>query len=387
MGTPGKQPGAFHQVKNLQEAKQLFETQERQEAIVTIKKQALHVRTHTVPFVTVDPRKLEEIEAIYASRLLTPLATIQRELTASNMVVVSSTPQSTLPRAKRRIAVPMVLNREPFQLITGEFPTDILAVLYHFHYATLPQIAKLLQRSTSENYVRTKLKSLVTDGLVETVTLARSSAGKPPTVYYLTALGMKKVVDTLELPTIHSTGVKKHGYLEHTLASNEVLIASVALPQVESSIILYDLKHERTLKNAAIKIAERTYLVPDGWVHFGMKNEAIGICYEIDRNTEEKEKIASKLKIYVAFASGIYQHTFGLSSLTIVFCVTEGGERRVKQLVSWAEQALENAQDAASLFLFGSVSPGAIEPTHFFRDSCFISPFDTTTHALIETMP
>ena len=143
----------------------------------------------------------------------------------------------------------------------------------------------------------------------------------------------------------------------------------MTLPQVEPSITLYDLKHERTLKNAAIKIAEGTYLVPDGWVHFGMKNEAIGICYEIDRNTEEKEKIVSKLKNYVAFASGIYQHTFGLSSLTIAFCVTEGGESRVKQLVSWAEQALENTKDAASLYLFGSVAPGTIEPAPFFHDS------------------
>ena len=40
---------------------------------------------------------------------------------------------------------------------------------------------------------------------------------------------------------------------------------SVALPQEEPSIILYDFKHERTLKNAVIKIAEGTYLVSDGW--------------------------------------------------------------------------------------------------------------------------
>lgn len=381
-----RQSSPFDQVKNQQEAKQVFETLERQEALVTINKQVMHIRTHTVPSVKIDPRKLAEIEETYARKLLTPLATIEREKAGSNIFVVSSAPGSAVPIAKRRVAESVVADREPFQLITGDLVTDILTVLYHFHYATLSQVIRLLQRTSSENYIRTKLKSLVMDGLVEITTLARSSAGKPPTVYYLTPSGMKKVADTLGLPIAPPTGAKKHGYLEHSLACSEVLIASVTLPQGEPSITLYDLKHERTLKNSAIKISDVMYLVPDGWVHVGMKNESIGICYEIDRNTEEREKIQQKIQNYRAFASGIYQQTFGIESLTIAFCVSDGGDRRVKQLVTWAEQVLDENMDDASLFLFGSVTPGALDPAHFFLDSFFVSTFDTNPHALIENL-
>src|SRR5258707_11811848 len=106
------------------------------------------------------------------------------------------------------------------------------------------------------------------------MTLARSSAGKPPTVFYLSSKGVKRMADSVGLPVSLPAGNKKHGYIEHTLACNEVLIASVTLPQVKQSITLYDLKHERTLKNSPIKVSDGVYLVPDGWVHFGMKNES-----------------------------------------------------------------------------------------------------------------
>src|SRR5206468_12140073 len=113
--------------------------------------------------------------------------------------------------------------------------------------------------------------------------------------------------------------------------------------------------HERSLKNAPIKIADGVFLVPDGWVHLRRHTEDIGICFEIDRNTEvQKEKIVAKFNNYVALASsGIYQKAFGgLSSLTVAFCVTDGGQKRVKQLLTWAEQTFEKKKDAASLFLF-----------------------------------
>ncbi len=198
---------------------------------------------------------------------------------------------------------------------------------------------------------------------------------------------MKDISDSLGLPVPLATGEKKHGYLEHTLACNDALIASALLPQVEPSFQLINVKHERTLKNSAIKISEGVYLIPDGWVHLRLNNtEDIGICFEIDRNTEEKEKIVAKINNYVAFVRGIYQRTFGLSSLSIAFVVTDGGHKRVKQLLSWAEQALDANLDAVSLFLFGSVSPGALEPDSFFLDCTFLSPFDTTPHALVETL-
>jgi len=381
LGTPLKQAGAFHQVKNLQEAKQVFETLERQEAIVTMNKQALHIRTHTVPPVNVDPRKLAEIEATYARRLLTPLSTIEREQTASNMVVVSSA-----PRVARRVTSAMHVDCEPLRLLTGVLENDILTALYFFHYLKHSQVVTLLQRKNIENHVRTKLNHLVDGGLVETTTLARSTAGAPPKVFYLTAQGIKRVADTTGVPAYLPASDKKHGYLEHSLECADILISSVLLPHVEPSFTLIDVKHERTLKNNPCKISDGVYLVPDGWVHLLRHTEDIGICFEVDRNTElQKDKIVAKLNNYMSVASGIYQQTFGLESLTVAFCVTEGGQKRVKQLVTWAEQTLKNNMEAASLFLFGSVAPQAIDPASFFLDATFVRPFDNIPHALVET--
>lgn len=375
------QPGAFDSVENLQDAKQVFENLERSEAIVTISKQALHIRTLTIPQVRVDPRKLAEIEDMYASKLLTPLPNIQKEQSASSLVLVSP---MTSPLAKRRVASAPIVEGKPLQFITGTLSDDLLTSLFHLHYATLSQLCKLLGRESSSNHVRDKLNNLKDNGMVDSTTLARSTSGKPPTVWYLTKSTRKDIADSLGLPVPLATGEKKHGYLEHTLACNEPLIASALLPQVEPSFTLIDLKHERTLKNTAIKISEGVYLVPDAWIHLKLHQEHIGICFELDRNTEEKEKIQQKIQSYVSFASGIYQQTFGLESLTIAFCVTEGGDRRVKQLGSWAEQVLEDNKDAASLFLFGSISPGALEPDVLFLNTRFLLPFDNTPHTLVE---
>ena len=375
-------PGLFDNVRNTQEARMIFERLQRQEAIVLVSDKPVKIRTPTLP-VKIDQKQLEEVENEYARRLLTPLSHIEREQIASNLVLVASAPP---PLATRRSPGPVAKDREPLQLVTGVLDTDILMALYHFHYLTLSQVVRLLGRESSINHVRSKLKKLVEEECVESMTLARSTAGKPPTVYTLSNKAWRQVSDEKGLPQTIPSGEKKHGYLEHTLQVNECLIASVMLPHVEPSITLYDLKHERTLKNSPTKVTGGVYVVPDGWVHLRRNNtEDIGIAFEIDRNTEERDKIIPKINNYVAFASGMYQHAFGVESLTIAFCVSDGGDRRVKQLVTWAEQALGQSRDAAPLFLFGSVAPQAIDPERLFLGATFTTPFDSAPHALVET--
>jgi len=380
-GGQSQESSPFDETKNTQEARQIFENLERAHAIVNINNQALHIRTLTIPRVNVAPRRLAEIEDTYAAKLLTPLSRIERDQTAASLVSLSSVAVSL---AKRRVLCSVVAG-EPLQFITGSLSDDLLTSLFHLHYATLIQLCKLLDRESSINHVRSKLNNMKADGMVDSTTFPVTS-GKPPTIWFLTQGALKDIADSLGLPVPLSSGEKKHGYLQHTLACSDLAVASITLPQVNKSFTLMNFKHERTLKNAAIKISEGVYLVPDGWVHLRLNNaEDIGICFEIDRDTEEKEKIVAKINNYVAFARGIYQRTFGLSSLSIAFVVTDGGHKRVKQLLSWAEQALDANLGAASLFLFGSVSPGALEPDSFFLDSTFLSPFDTTPYALVDT--
>ncbi len=375
---PEKERSVFAEVENTNQAKYLFETLQRQEAIVSLNGISTLIKTNTIPSVNVDPRTLAEIENTYATKLLTPLSQIGKEVSVSHLTLVKPA-----ALAKRRVPGEVV-DGEPLQFITGSLLDDLLTALFHLHYATLTQLCKLLGRESSINHVRDKLNSLKTDGMLESTTLPRSSAGKPPVVYFLTQSTLKDMADSLGLPVPLATGEKKHGYLEHTLACTDLAVASITLPQANKSFTLMNVKHERTLKNSAIKLSEGVYLVPDGWVHLRLNNtEDIGICLELDRSTEDRNKIISKLNNYVAFASGTYQRVFGFSSLSIAFCV-EGDFKRVKELISWAQPVLKDNPDAAALFLFGSVSPGAIEPDSFFLDSTFLSPFDNTRQALVE---
>ena len=76
---PEKPRSIFADVANINEAKYLFETLNRQEAIVTLNGISTHIRTTTIPPVNVEPNALEEIEDTYAIKLLTPLSQIGKD--------------------------------------------------------------------------------------------------------------------------------------------------------------------------------------------------------------------------------------------------------------------------------------------------------------------
>lgn len=399
-GTPRSMLSAFAQCTTTSQARAVFETLKRQEALVSIETQMYKILTPTLP-ITQDEVTLKPIEEAYASLLLRspttapspPLEIVAASHRLEAELVVDASPPpdpKTTPKAPyamrrtRRIeeAVP-----EPFRLTTGVLDMDILSCLYHFHYLTLHQIATLLQKEKSINYLREKLKKLITQEMVESMLLARTTSGKPPTVYTLTTTGAKHLTEEKGLPAPQPTGPKAHGYLEHTLECNELLIAAFLLPTLKPTITLADLKHERTLKTNPIMVAQGRYVIPDGMVKLFLNYEAIGICVEIDRGTEEREKIQQKIKNYVSFAQGPYQRTFSMESLSIIFCVTKGDEARVKQLLTWTEQILEDAKTAAPLFLVGKVTLGEVSPEQVFSDRLFHSPYDKSMHAIIEEDP
>ncbi len=370
-------PSAFSGVRNMQEAKMIFETLLRQEALVTIGQEVRRIVTPTLPIKT-DAKKLKNIEDMYALRLLTPLRQLQAVPSLTALPVVPS-PVSPL---SRRVKTPGP-DTEPIVLTTGVLETDIMLSLFHFHYMTLQQIVKLLQKENSSNYVREKLHKFVTDGFIETLTLPRSSAGKPPMVYYLTTKGHTKIAAMFGLPVPIPSGARKHQFLEHTLDCNELLLAAVQLPRSEPALRLHDMKHERTLKISPVTVAPGRSVIPDGFVEFRTGgNEAIGICFEIDRNTENKEKIQDKVKDYGAFVQGPYQKAFRLENVTVAFLVTTGGPGRVSSLLQWAKEILDRTQNAQALFLFGAVSVNTFSSA-LFLDPVFVS-VDTTPHALIE---
>src|SRR5207244_10742609 len=116
--------------------------------------------------------------------------------------------------AKRR--VPHTTNTiEPFQTYVGAAGTDSeLQTIFSIYggYLTVVMVAKILGKS--ENTARNKLKKLVPHILEQQNVPRITPSGKTPTVFSL-----KK-------------GTRKHEFLEHRLATAEILVNTELLPTV-----------------------------------------------------------------------------------------------------------------------------------------------------------
>ncbi len=349
--SPAPSPGVFSTVRNTTEARMLFENLARQEAIVMLPGRAVKIKTPTIP-VNIDQKKLTFIENEYAKRLLTPLSHIEREQARSNLVLVSSAPVTI----KRRTYQPATKPQKPVELFTGDLEHDIHAALSHFSYTTLLQLASLLGREKSVNYLRKKLSSMTDEQKVAVTLLPRVSGGKPLQVY--SAVG---------------TGERKHLFLEHSLDCSAAFLAGFHVPQIEPSLTLVNLKDERSLKT----IASSSPVIPDGLVTYQTQTgERIHIAYEIDRSTSNNTRICEKFTGYPAWIQQM-----GLDALTIAFVVTSGDRKRVTALMEQAHETIGDT-DLASLFLFAAVPVDTISP-RLFLDPVFTG-LDNSRHALIE---
>ncbi len=279
-------------------------------------------------------------------------------------------------------------------VLSSVFEQELLILLYQFHYLKIQQIVKLLQKETVINYVRSKMRKLINMGFVETQFLPRTTqAGRTPMIYSLSAKGTRFLAEEKNLQPQTANGVKKHGFLTHTLQVNDTIIAAILLTKQEPRLTLFDWHHERVLKQHPILVGknqQKKYVVPDGFLHFilsppfGKYHEPLGIVFEIDRNTEDRYMIQEKISNYVAFAYGPYQQAFHLESLTIAFVVTEGGQKRLQQLLTWTEHALKNNQQDGELFLFAARDPGNIDPVALFCSKIWQQPCNNQLLALIE---
>lgn len=352
---PEKEHSVFSDVANTNEAKYLFETLDRQEAIVTLNGVSTLIKTNTIPEVKVDPRKLEEIENTYASSLLTPLSQIGKDESVSHLTLVTS----PLPPAKRRIPRSSSTN-PPFQTFVGCAGTDeeLLAIFSQYGgYLTVVMLSKLLQKS--ENTARNKLNRLVDSGLVEAQSVPRTSpSGKTPLVYSLA----KK-------------GVRKHEFLEHALATSEILLSAALLPTVANEVTILDIRSDLLhFKTSPIVLSDGKSLVPDGCVRLCSPSYEYVVYVEVDRGSESREKIVSKLNNYKTLASQC-------DCMAVAFCVVSGGELRVKALRNWAEDVIQ--EEMQELFLYAPLDSASLTPKNLYLAPTWLSASENMPQPLI----
>lgn len=384
--SPAPAPGIFSTVQNTTEARMLFENLKIAEAICMLPGRAVKITTPTIP-VHIDRKKLALIEQEYAKRLLTPVSEILKEEQAERVATASS----LQVQVKRRPEEFTPVIKPSLVTLVGEAATDenIMLLLSRYWYLRVSDIGNILQKN--QGNIRTKLNALVAKKLVETVPML-SKGGKPATVYILSGKGIQKMNDEHSLHLPVPKGDRVHGYVEHTLAVNTLMQQAALFQHTNPAITLTEALHERTIKYTPWEVPGGL-LVPDLYLQFvlsppyGKKHEPIGLCFEVDRNSEEQEKILVKLSRYVALiSSGVYQKLFGgLTSLTVAF-IAFGNEKRVNQLRSWCEEYLQDKQEYAELFLFGA-PPIDCEPVEFFTGEYYSSPFYPSPHSLIEKLP
>jgi Replication-relaxation len=189
-----------------------------------------------------------------------------------------------------------------------------------------------------------------------------------------------------------------------------VLIAARHLEKSESSVHLFEALHEWMLRQETYRVTlyrdTQTQLVredvrftPDGWLDFritaGNPPQQACILLEMDMDTRQKPRFQKKIASYAAFINeGLYEQHFNTTSVVIAF-VTPTGDKRCEHMKLWCEEQLAappvyhssqhqtNGMDDASLFLFGSVPPGALSPTEVFLSPMWYAPFDTQPQALL----
>ncbi len=376
---PDTPQSAFSGLTTKDEARAVFENLQRQEALVTVNGHTTRILTNTIPPVNVTKSLMRDIDDTYTKFLLTPLSQIHQKEKAPTIELVAT----PAPQARRRIANIASMRKSPVNTLVGSTGSDddLLMLLSQYHYMTSVQVARVLKKTSSLTNIRKKLHALVTSGLAEKVTIATKSSGKPPDIFMLSVKGMRHLNEEKGLHIAIPKGERKHGYIEHTLAVNTGLINAALLPSFDPMFTLVDFCHERQLKASPLKTSIGS-LIPDGYISYvlagapyGKKHEKVNIAFEIDRNSEEREKIQGKIQAYCSYAADNAQ------SLTIAFLADS--EKRAQQLRSWCEEYLKDKKDFAALFLFGA-PPLDLEPVELFTDDLFVSPFDTALHALIE---
>jgi len=294
---------------------------------------------------------------------------------------------------------------------------DILQAVWFYHFVTAEQLLRHRDRSINGlAKMQEKLKLLFEQKYLDRFYQPRYEPhGSLPFVYLLASKGIKYLSDTLGIAS-HvyyrpSDNVKRSPLdVPHDLALNEVLIASRHLEKYESRVSLSEARHEWMLRQEIYKVSlyrdtqaqlvrEAVRFTPDGWLDFRItvQNQTQQACIllEMDMDTHQKPRFQKKIASYVAFINeGLYESSFMTTSVVITF-VTPTGDKRREQMKLWCEEQLlstpvyhssqhqANGIDDASLFLFGSVPPGALYPKDIFLSPVWYAPFDSRPQPLL----
>jgi hypothetical protein len=270
-------------------------------------------------------------------------------------------------------------------------PVDekIIQTVYKYHLVTVEQVTRALYSKGSITTVRARLAHLAALHYLLSFNLP-TPRGKRPKIYTIARPGLNHLktlgvdVNPRFRPNEIADLEKNLPYLKHTLAVNDVLIAAANLEKHDPSITLYDMRHERFLKQEPDKYPIAIYdeegkllrteyytLVPDGFLDFHIKDEERDKTYrrcillEVDRGTEERKQFKRKIRGLLTFVkSGMYTKKYHSRKVTIAFATTRGSQR-VEKMQEWTRSELAKTKEPpeiSHMFVFTAL-PHAIDET------------------------
>lgn len=284
----------------------------------------------------------------------------------------------------------------PFRL--GPTEHELLVGLGRYLYLTAAQCVRRSYRPGSLRFVQKRLGRLAAAGYCQRHT-GFSRAGKPPTVYSLSATGWRYVRELgMEAPPRWrpaEAGERGFAAYAHDLAVADLGIAAERFCAATPHARLARFRHDRLLKADPLRVrlpdGRARALVFDAWLdlrlHRGDPPRQLqrALALELDRATVPQPAWRCKLDAVLAAAAGGYREHFGTASLTVIV-VSPGNPRRARQLLAWTEAHLRGVEATATapLFAFTGADPATADPVAFFCGPSWGVPFGAAAAPLFE---
>lgn len=283
-------------------------------------------------------------------------------------------------------------------------PTEyaLLTGLGRYVYLTAAQCTRRSYQPGSLRFVQKRLAGLAAAGYCQRH-LGFTQAGKPPTVFSLTAKGWAVVRELgIETPARwRPSEAAQRGFLAyaHDLAVADFGIATECFcAAVGLQAHLAQFRHHRVLQADPLRVrlpGRGTHrVIFDAWLDLRLtrgepaQQRQRAFALELDRASEYQQVWRRKISAILAAATSGYAAQFGTTSLTVIV-VCLGSSRRVQQLLDWTEVHLraEGAEPAARLFAFTASDPATADPRELFLGSCWRVPFQADATALMRLDP
>jgi hypothetical protein len=265
--------------------------------------------------------------------------------------------------------------------------TRVLEALADLQFATSVQLTRHAYSKGCYTSIASAAKALSEKHLID-----RTHRMTQPMqfIYYLREKGRRYLEEygTDHLPKVPRSIPHHWLFQEHILAVNDVLLAAREYGRLTGAPLdgfLTDLVLKREPFLVETPSGNGKY-VPDAW--FQLANRSF--LLEVDRGTEEERFWRRKIQMIVAFSGKPVFERFGTRKFTVVVPIVpldaSKAGRRLGNLVTWTERELTKLgkREWGQIFLLAALDAAAYPPTDYFAQPVWRTPFDTTTHALIE---